>query len=211
MVKKVSNLYPRIKSKVRVIPNSYAFGDAPRRKKEEIILHVGNEGTYNGKLVKGTDILIKAYAALPISIRSETKLIIAGNYSSKDRLLHGYEHISNIVFTGKIEHKSVLDLMRRSKLFVLPSRNEAFGQVFIEAMQYGCSLIGTENTGAVDIIESGLYGRIVPKEDCVALASAMSELLLNYDYDKATQAYSNKRKLFSRENWIDSMVNIIHS
>ena len=42
------------------------------------------------------------------------------------------------IFTGQLPHSKVLEKMRESDIFILPSENETFGMVYLEAMASGC-------------------------------------------------------------------------
>jgi glycosyltransferase involved in cell wall biosynthesis len=45
------------------------------------------------------------------------------------------------------------ELFTRSSLFVMPSLVEGFGQVYLEALGYGCPVLGTPNTGLPDLCD----------------------------------------------------------
>ncbi|MCV4698286.1 glycosyltransferase, partial [Escherichia coli] len=53
---------------------------------------------------------------------------------------------------------------------------EAFSQVMCEAMWMGKPLVMTDVSGAADVIEDGINGRIVPKADAAALAAVIRDL-----------------------------------
>ena len=204
MIPKLSAMYPHLKERITVVPNSFEFEPLKISTKHNVILHVGGGGiNRNGKMVKGTDVLINAFNAVSHKI-PEVKLWIVGNYTAE------YVSTSKIKFLGRKTHKEVLELMSMAKVLALPSRNEAFGQVFIEAMQNGCALIGTENTGAVDIIELGAYGYLVPQEDVVALSDALSAAVAHYDSAiNCWNTYEAKREKFNRDAWIEQMKQLI--
>jgi glycosyltransferase involved in cell wall biosynthesis len=62
-------------------------------------------------------------------------------------------------------------------ILVLASRHdEGFGLVVAEAMERGCVVVSTRSGGAVEIIEDGSCGLLVPKRDPKALAAALSRL-----------------------------------
>ena len=65
---------------------------------------------------------------------------------------------SNIHFMGRKTHEEVLTQMKKSDIFILPSVNETFGQVYLEAMGCGCITIGTRNDGIDGIIKDGKNG-----------------------------------------------------
>jgi len=62
-------------------------------------------------------------------------------------------------------------------VFVLPSRDEGFGLVFLEAMAVGVPVIGTRVIGSEDAVEDGATGLLVPYADAPALAQAVRRLL----------------------------------
>ncbi|MCV4785199.1 glycosyltransferase, partial [Escherichia coli] len=74
---------------------------------------------------------------------------------------------------------------------------EAFSQVMCEAMWMGKPLVMTDVSGAADVIEDGINGRIVPKADAAALAAVIRDLAADiYARDRLG---SNARK-FIEEN-----------
>ncbi len=64
----------------------------------------------------------------------------------------------SVKFTGRITHDKVLKIMRSSDVFILPSDNETFGMVYLEAMASGCITICKEHDGIDGIIKTSLNG-----------------------------------------------------
>jgi glycosyltransferase involved in cell wall biosynthesis len=62
-------------------------------------------------------------------------------------------------------------------IHVLPSWREGFGLVNIEAQAAGKPVVTTQATGAIDSVQDGYTGIVVPVGDSLALARAMGELL----------------------------------
>jgi len=79
----------------------------------------------------------------------------------------------NVRWTGFLSPLELARCYQESSLFVLPSPNEGFGMVLLEAMASGLPTIGTDITGAVDCMENGKEGFIVPAHDANALADAI--------------------------------------
>ncbi len=88
--------------------------------------------------------------------------------------LHGVEK-QTIVKTFKLE--DMPDVYKDSDVFVLPSENETFGQVFIEAMSSGTPVIGTKVGGIPEIISDSYNGYLVQPDDASILAQRIEKLI----------------------------------
>ena len=71
-----------------------------------------------------------------------------------------------------------------SSIFVMPTYNESFGLVILEAMQHCLPVIASDEGAIPDIVENGKTGYIVPKKDSLALADRLQSLLQNDDISK---------------------------
>ncbi len=62
------------------------------------------------------------------------------------------------IFKGYQPHDKVLEEMRKSDIFILPSTGETFGMVYLEAMASGCITVCTKGDGIDGIIKNGENG-----------------------------------------------------
>lgn len=78
---------------------------------------------------------------------------------------------------GGVSNDELLGLMKRSHFFVLPTLNENFGYVFLEALAAGCPLIISDNTIWSDVADRKA-GFVIPLSDekswQAAIASAIA-------------------------------------
>jgi len=94
---------------------------------------------------KGFDYLIDAFLSLP----DETyKLVIAGGVNhktsySKKICEKAHKH-NTIIMTGFVKEEELRQLYSHAKLFVLPSYNEGFPLVLLEAMNYKLNVLVSE-------------------------------------------------------------------
>ena len=79
-----------------------------------------------------------------------------------------------IIFTG--ERTDVPRLMAACDLFVMASRWEGFGLVFVEAMAAGKPVVATNVSGIPEVVLHEQTGLLVPPDDSPALAAAILRL-----------------------------------
>ena len=101
-------------------------------------------------------------------------------------------------FLGWIEREKVLEDMRKADIFALPSINETFGMVYLEAMASGCVTICTENDGAAGIVRDGENGyfwrdgiinKIINSNNQQKILDNCFETIQNYTSKKAAANY----------------------
>jgi glycosyltransferase involved in cell wall biosynthesis len=80
-----------------------------------------------------------------------------------------------IHFTGS--RTDIPDLMRSIDVLVVPSLNEGFGRVIVEANAVGVAAVGADAAGIPEVIEDGVTGYLVPPRDVPAMASVVGRLL----------------------------------
>ena len=95
----------------------------------------------------------------------------------------------NVKFTGHLKPTDVYKIMRQNDIFILPSVNETFGMVYLEAMASGCITVCTKNDGIDGIIKDGENGFLVEPnvEDIYKLISEIK----NSDTNKLMRLKKN--------------------
>ena len=81
------------------------------------------------------------------------ELLIAGDGTYKNELQKIAGNAANIRFFGKIPHKDVLEILEKSHIFALPSVNETFGLVYLEAAANCCAVICHKNEGVDGVFD----------------------------------------------------------
>jgi teichuronic acid biosynthesis glycosyltransferase TuaC len=82
-----------------------------------------------------------------------------------------------VQFAGLRSRFEVAEAMRRCSVFVLPSRNEGLGCVYLEAMSCGKPVIGCRGQGIDEVIEHGKNGWLIPVDGLEQLVQGLSALL----------------------------------
>jgi glycosyltransferase involved in cell wall biosynthesis len=83
------------------------------------------------------------------------------------------------VLNLRLSEQGKHDLLAASSVLVLPSRDDSFGIVLLEAWLHGKPVIGARAGGIPDVVEEGKTGLLVPYGDPTALVEAIGWILDN--------------------------------
>lgn len=131
-----------------------------------------------GQLIerKGLSDLIPAFAGL-VRQDPDVTLVLVGSGRGERRyrvLCQSLGVSDNVLFTGFVTRDDLPRYYAIADLFVLPSRQEAWGYVINEALACGVPVVTTCVVGAsTDLIQDGKNGYKVPPADPAALGAAL--------------------------------------
>ncbi len=101
---------------------------------------------------------------------------------------------NNVVKKDRLNSDDYLALLSSADVYILNTYSDGFGMVMSEAMANGLAVIGTENSAAVDIIDDGISGKVIPVGDEKILLETMKWMIENpskvVNMRKAAQAYA---------------------
>jgi len=137
--------------------------DPPDGPREPTVLYVGSDWRR-----KGGDVLVDAFRRVR-SERPDARLQIVG--TEEPAAEDGVEVLGFLR-----DRDRLADLYARASVFCLPSRFEPYGLVAVEAMAHELPCVVTPGALA-EVVLDGETGIVVPQEDPVALAGALSRLL----------------------------------
>jgi len=142
-------------------PNEHELSDA--RYASRRVLFVGVDWER-----KGGPLLVEAFRKV-LDLVPDARLTIVGCNPTVD--------VPNCEVLGRLPLDEVGANYRRAAVFCMPTRNEPFGVVFLEAFEHRLPVIAT-NIGAVpDIVQDGVSGYMVETGDVDALADRLYRLL----------------------------------
>lgn len=127
-----------------------------------------------GRLVKEKGLDIFAEVARELARREVPhKLLVIGEGPARDWFA---AQTPGAVFAGFQSGDDLGRAVAAMDVFFNPSVTETFGNVTLEAMAAGVPVVAARATGAVDLIEDGVTGFLVPPRDVTAYADAIERI-----------------------------------
>jgi phosphatidylinositol alpha-1,6-mannosyltransferase len=131
---------------------------------------------------KGHDAVLEAWPVVRAACAG-ARLVIVGDGDDRDRLQAGTAAAglsAAVEFLGRVDAARLQGLYRDARFFVMPSRNEGFGLVYLEAMRAGLPCVASPGSAA-EILEDGREGLMVAADDVKAIAAACTRLFTDRD------------------------------
>lgn len=152
---------------------------------------------------KGQRELLRAFAVAKKTLPELRLLIVGADEPMPDqqgsftdelkRLADDLGVRSHVVFTG--QRSDVPRIMAACDVFTLPSFEEPFGLVFLEAMAMKRAVVALDNGGTPEVVEHGKAGLLSAPADISALANNIVTLLQNPELRAQMGAYGRRRVL----------------
>jgi glycogen(starch) synthase len=157
---------------------------------------------------KGFDLAVSAFRLVSKQV-PHARLVIVGDGPERTALERqatdqGVTH--SVEFRGWVAPKSVAGLINSSTIVLMPSREESFGLVALEAAFMARPVVASRVGGLPEIVIHGTNGLLIDKGDIQTLANAIVFLLTHRD--TATKMGRSARirvqTVFSWKNHVDS-------
>ncbi len=169
---------------------------------EKLILH-----SSNFRALKRVGDVIKIFTKMKKKI--ECKLLLLGTGPEVDniyQMVQDHHLDEDVCFLGI--NQEIDSYIASADLLLLPSEQESFGLVALEAMTYGVPVIGANVGGLPEVVENGITGYLCPVGDIDGMANHAIELLSdNIAYEKMSQqSIKRAREKFSVSHIINHYV-----
>lgn len=174
---------PRVRDKVHVVLNGvdldrFAPGPPdPALRRALGLPPAGPVIAYVGRLEhgKGPDVLLAA-AELLRARRPDAAFLFVGDGPLAERLAARASRAGlATAFVGR--RRDLAPVLRLCAALAVPSRQEAFGRVLVEAMASEVPVVAARVGGIPEVVADGRTGLLVPPEDPEALARALEATL----------------------------------
>lgn len=126
-------------------------------------------------------------------------------------IVQEYNLVKDVMAYGKKFNDDKTAFLQQANIFILPTNNDCFPLVLLEAMEYGLPIISTPEGGIADIVVDGENGFLVPQRNAKALADKLSVLIQEPSLRTQMGAAGRKRyeELFTLEKFEHNMVEIL--
>jgi phosphatidylinositol alpha-1,6-mannosyltransferase len=144
---------------------------------------------------KGHDQLLEAWPAVRSRIPG-ARLVVIGEGDDVERLRGKAGRLglgAHVFFTGFVDDAELEVWYREASLLAMPSREEGFGLVYLEAMARGIPCIGSVHDAAGSVIEDGVTGCLVDQSDSLGMARTISRLLADQSLRQRMGAEARRR------------------
>lgn len=164
--------------------------------------------------IKNIETLIEAFARIYKQF-PDFKLVIAGEGPSRENLkfkIKNQKLEDAVILTGRLSLSEVREAMKDCYVFVLPSLNEGFGRVLIEAMALSKPVIASNVGGIPEIVKDGENGFLIEPKDTDLLAEKLSLLLGDKNLAESMGRRGREfcKNNFSNKNYIKSFTGMIY-
>jgi glycosyltransferase involved in cell wall biosynthesis len=128
---------------------------------------------------KNLGLLMEAYARLrDMGIPFRGWVVGEGPCRAAWERLRDTHHLGGrVMFLGTIPRRDLMACYQRAAIFCLPSRQEGFGIVFLEAMACGKPVVAARTSAVPETVIDSETGLLIDPDDAEALARALAVLL----------------------------------
>ena len=197
------------KEKLQVILNGFSQNKISQ--KDNLEKHKEINILFVATLVerKGSKYLIEAYSKLYNKYPNITLTIAGGGKLFQE--MKNYAKLlglnNKIFFTGVINHNQVMEFMSKCDIFVMPSWNEAFGVVYLEAMSFKKPIIACKNEGITDVINDGVEGMLVTPRNSDSIIEKLIVLIENEKLrnEMGERGYQKIKSLTWKNNALETL------
>lgn len=155
---------------------------------------------------KGGDLVVRATELLRTTLDRETTLTVVG----PDEWPMPGPPPPGVRFLGRLDPSATVALWRDHDVFVMPSRFEAFGIVFVEALAHGMPCVARDVYAMPEIVDHGRTGLLVGGDDVDELAEAITRCVTERSF--AVEAQTGRASVLERYSWdavADRMLSVI--
>jgi glycosyltransferase involved in cell wall biosynthesis len=174
-------VYKRSESSIYVLPNFICLADLNEKKVETVSKPVRLLFVHRLSPRKGANRLID-YAKKIKEENLPLKIIVVGDgplYNSLVAASKKLDLISILEFKGRVPNSKISDAYNNADFLLMPSRDEEFGRVQIEAMKYGLPILATDTLSTAFVLSQFQKQLVVSQKNYLLLPDKALDLVKN--------------------------------
>jgi len=155
---------------------------------------------FAGRLVKNKNVISILKTLNKIKDDFDFKLHILGEGNERNKLENFTKKNKldkKVLFRGKVSRNKTFKEMIDSDIFIMLSKKETLGLVYLEAMAAGCIVIATKGQGIDGIIKDGINGFLVQHDDIEAITNKI-RIAKNLTLKERKKIMKNAKKTVSK-------------
>lgn len=173
---------------------------------------------YVGSIIprKNTELIVNAFVKLKKDTRNDNlQLVLVGKgdsaYTQKCRDIIPESLRKDVIWCPFIKNAQLQYVYKNAYAFLLPSIQEIFGMVLLEAMYFGLPVVSSHSAGAGTLIQNNRNGLIVEQFSAYEWTAAIQELLENREFAQnlGNEAKKTIMKDFMWDSIADKMLEYI--
>ncbi len=196
-------------NRIRLLPNAIDWREFPSNEnRQDSLLTVSRLDSY-----KGVD---KVLLALPAVLEKfpEIQYHIVGDGPLKDawRKLAGELGVQDkVTFWGRVDDDELDSLYAGAKIFIMPSKGEGFGIVFLEAWQHKLPVIAGNQDASAEVVTDGYNGIVIDPDSPEEIANAVITLLSNpaLAREMGENGYHTVQEKYTHEKFRQTLATIL--
>jgi glycosyltransferase involved in cell wall biosynthesis len=129
--------------------------------------------------------------------------LIVGEGHERQALGHLVRQLNltdHVEFIGQLPFQQVMEYISVCDVFTLPSWQETFGLVYVEAMAHGKPAIGVQGQGVDGIVTHGETGMLVKPRDVGSLVEAL-DFFLSHPEEARVMGERARRLVLENYTW----------
>lgn len=130
---------------------------------------------------KGFDTVIESLPNIVARVPTVQYIVVGSgtDLERHKRLAKEFGVSDRVHFLGSVEDKTLRSCYESCDVFVMPSAQEGFGFVYLEAMQYGKPVVAARSGGVREVVKDGETGVLVEYGNKEELAQVLTDLCLD--------------------------------
>ena len=178
----------------------------------KIVLTVTRINENEGR--KGYDLILKSLSSI---LKKQPEIsfhyVLCGKYSIIEfqrlsTMISEYNLTNYVSITGFIKEEELVDHYRLADIYVMPSKKEGFGMVYIEAAACGLQVIAGNADGSAEALMNGKIGHLVNPDNDNEIYDKLLELLQN-PISKSKEISDKVYLQYNFETYKERLLNVI--